>query len=41
MRKGGDILAFKENLETEFARLQKTLPLGHATAKVPDLTGKR
>jgi multidrug efflux pump len=28
MRKGGDILALGKNLETEFSKLQKTLPLG-------------
>ncbi len=28
MRKGGDILSLGKNLETEFAELQKTLPLG-------------
>ena len=28
MRKGGDIIALGKNLEQEFARLQKTLPLG-------------
>ncbi len=36
MRKGGDILALGENLETEFARLQKTLPLGMQLQKVSD-----
>ncbi|OTG80230.1 multidrug transporter AcrB [Acinetobacter sp. ANC 5054] len=36
MRKGGDILALGKNLETEFARLQKTLPLGMELKKVSD-----
>ena len=36
MRKGGDILALGENLEAEFARLQKTLPLGMQLQKVSD-----
>lgn len=36
MRKGGDILALGENLETEFSRLQKSLPLGMQLQKVSD-----
>jgi multidrug efflux pump len=36
MRKGGDILALGKNLETEFARLQKGLPLGMQLQKVSD-----
>lgn len=36
MRKGGDIIALGKNLETEFARLQKTLPLGMKLQKVSD-----
>lgn len=36
MRKGGDILALGDNLQTEFARLQKTLPLGMQLEKVSD-----
>ena len=36
MRKGGDILGLGENLQTEFARLQKTLPLGMQLEKVSD-----
>ena len=36
MRKGGDILSLGKNLETEFARLQKTLPLGMELKKVSD-----
>lgn len=36
MRKGGDILALGKNLETEFARLQKSLPLGLQLQKVSD-----
>ena len=36
MRKGGDILALGKHLETEFARLQQTLPLGMSLQKVSD-----
>ena len=36
MRKGGDILALGKNLETEFSKLQKTLPLGMELKKVSD-----
>ncbi|CAM4364614.1 efflux RND transporter permease subunit [Acinetobacter pragensis] len=36
MRKGGDILALGKNLETEFASLQKALPLGMKLQKVSD-----
>lgn len=36
MRKGGDIIALGKNLEQEFARLQKTLPLGMELQKVSD-----
>ena len=36
MRKGGDILALGKNLETEFAQLQKSLPLGMQLQKVSD-----
>ncbi len=36
MRKGGDILALGKNLETEFASLQKSLPLGMTLQKVSD-----
>ncbi|OUY06288.1 efflux RND transporter permease subunit [Acinetobacter populi] len=36
MRNGGDILALGKNLETEFARLQKTLPVGMKLDKVSD-----
>lgn len=36
MRKGGDILALGKNLETEFAALQKVLPLGMTLQKVSD-----
>lgn len=36
MRKGGDILALGKNLETEFAQLQKSLPLGMQLKKVSD-----
>ena len=36
MRKGGDILALGKNLETEFAQLQKALPLGMQLKKVSD-----
>ncbi|MEQ1284680.1 efflux RND transporter permease subunit [Acinetobacter pittii] len=36
MRKGGDIIALGRNLETEFAQLQKTLPLGMKLQKVSD-----
>lgn len=36
MRKGGDILALGKNLETEFARLQDTLPVGMQLSKVSD-----
>ena len=36
MRKGGDILALGKNLEQEFARLQKTVPLGMTLEKVSD-----
>ncbi|MDK2104245.1 efflux RND transporter permease subunit [Acinetobacter baumannii] len=36
MRKGGDIIALGNNLETEFAQLQKTLPLGMKLQKVSD-----
>ena len=36
MRKGGDIIALGKNLEQEFARLQKTLPLGMELKKVSD-----
>lgn len=36
MRKGGDIIALGKNLETEFAQLQKILPLGMKLQKVSD-----
>ncbi|EXB26891.1 acrB/AcrD/AcrF family protein [Acinetobacter baumannii 1437282] len=36
MRKGGDIIALGKNLETEFNRLQKSLPLGMKLQKVSD-----
>ncbi|WP_347456062.1 efflux RND transporter permease subunit [Acinetobacter thermotolerans] len=36
MRKGGDIIALGKSLEQEFARLQKTLPLGMELKKVSD-----
>lgn len=36
MRKGGDIIALGKNLETEFAQLQKNLPLGMKLQKVSD-----
>ena len=36
MRKGGNILALGQNLETEFAQLQKSLPLGMQLKKVSD-----
>lgn len=36
MRKGGDIIALGKNLEQEFARLQKALPLGMELQKVSD-----
>ena len=36
MRKGGNILALGQNLETEFAQLQKALPLGMQLKKVSD-----
>jgi len=36
MRKGGDIIALGEQLETEFQRLQKTLPSGILLEKVSD-----
>ncbi|HHP8323462.1 TPA: efflux RND transporter permease subunit [Acinetobacter baumannii] len=36
MRKGGDVIALGKNLETEFAQLQKTLPLGMKLQKVSD-----
>ncbi|WP_130803843.1 efflux RND transporter permease subunit [Acinetobacter ihumii] len=36
MRKGGDIIALGKNLQTEFNRLQKTLPLGMQLKKVSD-----
>lgn len=36
MRKGGDIIALGKNLDTEFAQLQKTLPLGMKLQKVSD-----
>ncbi|MDC5357450.1 efflux RND transporter permease subunit [Acinetobacter baumannii] len=36
MRKGGDIIALGKNLETEFAQLQKALPLGMKLQKVSD-----
>ncbi|MCW6489437.1 efflux RND transporter permease subunit [Acinetobacter baumannii] len=36
MRKGGDIIGLGKNLETEFAQLQKTLPLGMKLQKVSD-----
>ncbi|HCI7191040.1 efflux RND transporter permease subunit [Acinetobacter baumannii] len=36
MRKGGDIIALGKNLETEFAQLQKTLPLGMKLQEVSD-----
>ncbi|NDM08586.1 efflux RND transporter permease subunit [Acinetobacter baumannii] len=36
MRKGGDIIALGKNLETEFAQLQTTLPLGMKLQKVSD-----
>lgn len=35
MRKGGDIIALGKNLEQEFARLQKALPLGMELQKSP------
>lgn len=36
MRKGGDILALGKHLESEFARLQDTLPVGMKLSKVSD-----
>lgn len=36
MRKGGDIIALGKNLENEFNRLQKSLPLGMKLQKVSD-----
>ncbi|MGL6291545.1 MAG: efflux RND transporter permease subunit [Silanimonas sp.] len=36
MRKGGDIIRLGEQLETEFARLQQTLPAGMTLSKVSD-----
>lgn len=36
MKKGGDILALGQNLESEFARLQQTLPAGMQLRKVSD-----
>ena len=36
MRAGGDIIRLGESLETEFARLQETLPLGMSLRKVSD-----
>ena len=36
MRKGGDIIALGKNLETEFQKMQKTLPLGMELKKVSD-----
>ncbi|QIO04519.1 efflux RND transporter permease subunit [Acinetobacter shaoyimingii] len=36
MRKGGDIIALGKNLETEFTRLQKSLPVGMSLKKVSD-----
>ncbi|UGQ29911.1 efflux RND transporter permease subunit [Acinetobacter calcoaceticus] len=36
MHKGGDIIALGKNLDTEFAQLQKTLPLGMKLQKVSD-----
>ncbi|ANF82924.1 multidrug transporter AcrB [Acinetobacter sp. NCu2D-2] len=36
MRKNGDIIALGKNLEKEFSRLQKTLPLGMQLQKVSD-----
>lgn len=36
MRKGGDIIALGKNLETEFTRLQKSLPVGMELKKVSD-----
>ncbi|MEQ1447246.1 efflux RND transporter permease subunit [Acinetobacter schindleri] len=36
MRKGGDIIALGKHLEQEFARLQKSLPLGMDLQKVSD-----
>lgn len=36
MRKGGEIIALGKNLDTEFAQLQKTLPLGMKLQKVSD-----
>lgn len=36
MKKGGDILALGKNLETEFKRLQETLPVGMSLSKVSD-----
>ncbi|EOQ74746.1 efflux RND transporter permease subunit [Acinetobacter lactucae] len=36
MSKGGDIIALGKNLDTEFAQLQKTLPLGMKLQKVSD-----
>lgn len=36
MRKGGDIIALGKNLETRFAELQKSLPVGMALKKVSD-----
>jgi multidrug efflux pump len=36
MRKGGDIIALGDSLESEFQRLQKTLPVGMRLEKVSD-----
>jgi len=36
MKPGGDIITLGDNLETEFARLQKTLPVGMSLRKVSD-----
>lgn len=36
MKKGGDILVLGNNLQTEFARLQQTLPAGMQLSKVSD-----
>ena len=36
MRKGGDIIALGDRLETEFSRLQSTLPAGMTLSKVSD-----
>lgn len=36
MKKGGDILKLGQNLETEFARMQESLPVGMTLSKVSD-----